>query len=262
MGDVVVAFRRDGTVVQEWSLLDILDPYRISYDSLDPDWKLVYGEEETTDWSHGNAVVVDPADGGIVVSLRNQDAVVKFSRDAGELVWILGPHGRWEAPWSDALLTPTTQSSGDRGSPFEWSYHQHAPMFMPDGAVLLFDNGNGRAIPPDPELDTEERYSRAVEYRIDEATRAVTQTWAYGGPDDPWYSGALGDADLLPATGNVLVVDGFEMLPDDSRYARLFEVTRDDPAQVVWEVEIRDETGDPPLNWTVYRAERLPSVYP
>ena len=89
MGDVIVAFRRDGTVVQEWKVLDILDPYRISHDSLDPEWQLVY-DGDTRDWSHGNAVILDPTDGNLIVSLRNQDAVVKIDRETGELVWILG----------------------------------------------------------------------------------------------------------------------------------------------------------------------------
>jgi arylsulfate sulfotransferase len=253
LGDTIVTFDRDGTIVEEWSLLDVLDPYRVSYDSLGTDWKVVYGDEDTRDWSHANAVVLDPEDGNLIVSLRNQDALIKVDRESGELMWILGDPDRWEEPWSSTLLEPTG-ASGD----FEWSYHQHAPMFTPDGTIVLYDNGNGRAIPPEPELDPDDRYSRAVEYRIDDDAGTVAQVWAFGGPDDPWYSGALGDADHLAETGNLLVTDGFRTADDGGRWARAFEVTRTDPGEVVWEIAARgDEVG-----WTIYRAERLQSIYP
>jgi hypothetical protein len=38
VGDVIVEFKRDGTVVRETKLLDILDPYRMCYDSLHGFW--------------------------------------------------------------------------------------------------------------------------------------------------------------------------------------------------------------------------------
>ena len=261
MGDVIVAFRRDGTVVQEWKVLDILDPYRISHDSLDPEWQLVY-DGDTRDWSHGNAVILDPTDGNLIVSLRNQDAVVKIDRETGELVWILGAPERWQPPWSDKLLTPSGASGDGDNHEFGWSFHQHAPMFTPRGGMLLFDNGNQRAIPPDARLDPEERYSRVVEYLINEPNGQVSQTWDYGGPDERWYSGALGDADHLRATGNVLAVDGFRTNLDRPREARIFEVTQDSPPRIVFELTVRDDSPEPEVDWLIYRAERLPSVYP
>lgn len=260
MGDVIVAFKRDGTIVQEWSLLDILDPYRMSYDTLDDSWQLVY-EGETRDWSHGNGVITDPTDGGLIISLRNQDATVKIDRETGELVWILGPPERWEEPWSEALLTPSGPE-GYSASDFEWSFHQHAPVFTPNGGMLLFDNGNGRAIPPEPVLDPQDRYSRLVEYEIDEEALTISQIWDYGGPDDRWYSGALGDADYIAETDTVLGVDGFKGQEDGPIFARVFEITRDDLAEIVFEVIVRDESTDDPVGWIVYRAERLDSIYP
>ena len=179
----------------------------ISYDSLDTDWQLVY-EGDTRDWSHGNAVIVDPTDGGVIVSLRNQDAVVKIDRDSGELVWILGAHERWQPPWSDKLLTPAEPAADDRGAGFGWSFHQHAPMFTPRGGMLLFDNGNQRAIPPDPGLDPEERYSRLVEYRINETAGTVTQTWDEDGPDERWYSLAWVTPTTCPRQGTCWLSTG------------------------------------------------------
>lgn len=38
IGDIVGEFRRDGTIERQWSLFDILDPYRIGFDSLRGNW--------------------------------------------------------------------------------------------------------------------------------------------------------------------------------------------------------------------------------
>jgi len=130
-------------------MLDILDPFRINYSSLlvlyDGFFESVFGEQlETRDWSHGNAVVHDPADDSIVVSLRHQDAVVKFSRQTGELKWILGPHENWDMEqFGEFLLTPLSEDE------FFFQYHQHAPDITDEGTILIYDNGNNRASPFD-----------------------------------------------------------------------------------------------------------------
>jgi arylsulfate sulfotransferase len=254
IGDVVAEYLRDGTVTREISLLDVLDPYRVSYDSLTGFWDRYYGTIDTDDWAHANSVVYDPATDLFVVSLRHQEAVIAIDRPSGELRWILGTHDGWGLPWSDKLLTPISPV-------FEWPYHQHAASITPHGTVLLFDNGNGRAFPPAPQLPEVDRYSRAVEYRVDPVAMTVEQLWAYGGPNDKWYSAFLCDADWLPQTGNVLVVDGAKS-NGGPLYARLVEVTHTDPAVVVWEIFVKDV--DPPIefSWNVYRGERLPSIDP
>jgi arylsulfate sulfotransferase len=84
----------------------------------------------------------DPSDDSIIVSVRHQDAIVKFSRSTGQLKWILATHENWPVELQPFLLTPV-------GAPFEWHYHPHAPMVTRSGTVLLFDNRNNRASPFD-----------------------------------------------------------------------------------------------------------------
>ncbi len=273
VGDVIVAFDRDGTVVREWKLLDILDPYRVCYDSLLGFWDGLYGVV-TYDWSHGNAVVLDSSDDSWIVSCRHQDTVLKIDRSSGNLVWILGDHERWFLPWSARLLDPVR--SADQGSTtpaapigilpddrFAWNYHQHSPQVLSGGRLMLFDNGNGRAIPPKPELPTADRYSRALEVDIDRAKLTVSQVWDNGGAENKWYSGFLCDADALSATDNVLVCDGAKLDPATQKlWARVFEVTRDDPGEIVFQVRVQDQDPSNPGGWTCYRAERLAGVYP
>ena len=46
---------------------------------------------------------------------------------------------------------------------------------------------------------------------------------------------------------------------DDINWARLIEVTHTTPAEIVFDLVIRE---GPEVGWRVYRAERLPSLYP
>ena len=259
IGDVIVEFTPDGTILAEWPLLDAVDPYRISYGSLGTgfweDTYLALGHPtgEAADWAHANALAHDPVDDAFVVSLRHQDAQVKVDRN-GAARWILGPHGGWDEPWHDRLLEP----QGD----LEWPFHGHGVEVTPDGSILLFDNGNNRALPFDEPMAAEDSYSRAVEFEVDEEAMTVRQAWAYPGPGaERFYSSFLSDADRLPQTGNVLITDGARTRPvetedgetEDRRWARIVEVTRDEAAEVVFELTIDDES---PVGWHVYRAGR------
>lgn len=248
-GDVIVEFSPDGTIVNQWSLFDMLDPYRINYSSLlglyDGLLETIFGVQlETRDWSHGNAVIHDPSDDSIIVSLRHQDAVVKFSRQTGELIWILGPHENWDMEeFGQYLLTPLSDDE------YFFQYHQHAPDITDHGTYIIFDNGNNRASPFDPTLPGSENFSRAVEYKIDEFTKEVEIVWEYGQfEDETLFTFFIGDADYQPQTGNVLITFG------GIQPARLIEVTRTTPAQKVFDLSLSE-------NFT-YRSERLPSLYP
>lgn len=257
VGDVIVEFDRDGKVVRRVPLLNALDPRRVCYDSLEDFWNRTYNDVETDDWAHANAVLIDPKDGNYVVSCRNQDAVIKLERATGKVMWILGPPMNWRSPWRERWLRP-------EGEPFAWSYHQHAPVILPNGDIALFDNGNGRATPPMIELREGARYSRAVIYRIDEKAQTVRQVWSYGSPAEPWYSFFLGNVVPMPRTGNLLVTDGGKQISPSVRqgYARVFEVTRSERPEIVFELVVRDEAPLDASSWNVYRSERLKSVYP
>lgn len=273
VGDILVEFDRDGTVVRRYPLLDVLDPKRVCHDSREDFWSGTYTPSDgpkdadgdpvlldTEDWAHANAILVDPRDSNYVVSCRNQDVIFKLDRESGRLLWLFGSPIGWRAPWSELLLEPKKP----KGRPFEWAYHQHAPRFMPNGNLLVFDNGNGRAIPPFLELRDPVRYSRAVEFRVDERVRTVEQVWSYGSSSQPWYSFFLGGVEPLPRTGNVLVTDGGKQISPTIRqgFARVFEVTHSDEPEMVFELVVRDDAPFDAFSWNIYRSQRLDSVYP
>ena len=243
-----------------WSMIDILDPRRVSY------LTFTVLPVPGVDWEHGNAVLDDWDHDAIIVSMRHQNAVVKLSRSTGQLIWILGPHENWGAEFQPYLLTPV-------GSPFEWSYGQHAPMLTPQGTLLVYDNGNYRASPFDPSVADTNNYSRAVEYSINEDTMEVSQVWQYGKDvAESLFTPNVGDADFLPKTGNILItfgnvtyVNGMRPSPYSSQAAmvRIKEVTHEQPATVVFDLALFDygNTSSTYRGCFTYRSDRIPDLY-
>jgi hypothetical protein len=264
IGDVIIEMTMDGEVLKEWKLHDILDPYRIAYNSLRKNfWNVHYDgvvEGPVSDWTHGNAIIYEEEDNSFIMSLPYQDAVIKISMDSGELVWILGNHDNWREPWSEKLLTPV----GD----VEWSYKHHAISHTENGTYLLYDNGVARSSPFDDKMPLEDSFTRAVEYSVNEETMEVSQVWVYGPDDEPFYARYLGDVDWQPQTDNILVTIGAQETnaegvnappgPGTQRWARLVEVTHDQPAEKVWEMRLQEDDS----GWSIYRADRLPTLYP
>ncbi|HEY6726393.1 MAG TPA: aryl-sulfate sulfotransferase, partial [Polyangiaceae bacterium] len=140
-----------GAVLEDWDLATVFDTTRTTY--VDPErWSPGAG-----DWLHTNGLAYSNPDESIIVSGRHQ-GVAKIRRD-GTLVWLLAPHAGWQEPQSqklltavDATLTPYAEpvqlgneAAGDPSTPeFGWAFGQHSPALMPNGDLLLFDNGSSR----------------------------------------------------------------------------------------------------------------------
>lgn len=253
VADVIVRFDEDGTILNEVNLFDVLDTGRVSYDGFGGYWNRFYTEwPETFDWTHANGVVIDPADDAYIVTLKHQNAIVKITQ-AGEVVWILAPPYNWEEPLASKVLTP-------QGPEFSYSYHIHAPEVTDDGTLMIFDNHKYGTSPPTPPLET--NYSRGIEYRIDETNMTVEQVWVWDGAQDGLFAPIVGDTNVQPTTNNVLMTFG-GILPDVEGVpsAHIIEVTRPD-GEKVFELVVEDDNDEGPADRTVYRALRIPSLYP
>lgn len=261
---VIELGRASGEVVREWDLRDVLDPLRRST-----------GLADDEDWFHMNSVWHDPSDGGLILSGRNQSAVVKVSRD-NELVWILGAHRGWNGadsggPDLSAFLLTAVDGAGQPydaavqegaadAPDFRWNWAQHAAMILPNGNLFLFDNGLLRNF-----STTQPASSRGVEYRVDPVARTVRQVWEYGGDRGAeYFSPIISDVDHLPSTGNRLVMPGVASVPD--LHAYVTEVTHPE-GEVVFEarIDFKNLQGsgvvEPGQFDLVYRSERL-TPYP
>ena len=193
-----------------------------------------------------------------------QDAVVKVDRKTGEIVWILGDHSGWQLHLQPKLLTPEGEMS--------WFYHQHMPQITSNGTLLLFDNRTFSARPFAPPLRPAQTWTRAVEYAINEETRSVKQLWTSEGPAmDLLMTFAMGEADAMPTTGNVLLFYGSAAVVTDmtlnwedvlapgggtDRGTRIREFTRTDPSEVVWDIDIYDSSENQ-VRWGIYGGARI-----
>lgn len=253
MGDTICLFERDGTIQKEISLANILDIERHTWDSKVPYWRL-QGFDKTLDWSHANCLIEDPKDGGYLLSLRHQDAVIKVNQ-AGELVWILGDPTGWTGKWQEKLLKI------DGGRPF---YHQHDLSFTRAGELMLFDNGTSGAFPPKSRQPIEERESFVLCYTIDEESMTATETWRFGGAEMP-YSHYVSGVCELPNGNRFIACSGIkhdldgnrvEIPPQGIGSIEFFEVTPE--KQVVFHAVIADPDAVPDGGWHGFRPEFVP----
>jgi arylsulfate sulfotransferase len=266
--DEVVEFEPDtGQIVKRLPLTDMLDKDRFGYLSRSGFWKDKYDDfidMPCCDWSHANSLQFVPEDQTIIVSLRHLDCILKIDWQTQRLLWILGDPSGWSKQFEPFLLSGVGE--------LQWPYHQHSVTAIgSDKRLLMFDNGNYRAIPPQAITPAQHNSSRIVAYRIDPQRRTVQQIYSYGAEQgDKFYSPFYGQAQILPLTQNMLVADGghietAEGLPEDivpgqRQWARIFEITGGSQPSKVFELKCASPLGSP-LGWSIYRCNHFPSLH-
>ncbi|HEU5374665.1 MAG TPA: aryl-sulfate sulfotransferase [Ktedonobacteraceae bacterium] len=171
VGDMLIVLNPLLQVVWTWDAFDHLDTSRRptlgdTCAGFPPVVCPVPGYPNIVDWTHANAIAYSPTDGNLLVSLRNQDWVVKinYSNGSGDgrVLWRLGKQG-------DFSLVPLNSAD-----PYPWFSHQHNPNYIDTNgtAVEIFDNGNVRCNGAAPGTCD----SRGQVYQLNEQTRVATQT--------------------------------------------------------------------------------------
>ena len=102
--DVIVEVDASGKRIWEWHAAEHLDPERDT----------ITFNDSRDEWSHGNTVAPLP-DGRVMFSFRNISTVGIIDKVSGEIVWRLG---------GEVLA------------------QQHDPSLLPNGNVLVYDNGS------------------------------------------------------------------------------------------------------------------------
>lgn len=119
-------------------------------------------------------------DGSYLASFRNHSEIMKISRSTGEVLW------RWGSPRSEFTLVGEQEDN----APYYFA-RQHDIRRLPNGHVSLFDNGEFHSPP----------YSRAVEYRLDEANRTATLVSERRYPAGNIIAASAGSAQWMPDGG-------------------------------------------------------------
>jgi hypothetical protein len=252
----------NGALVNAWSMVNMIDPDRVTY--LTGDSTTAYGVDNI----HANALIDDTNDNSIIVSMRDQNAVMKFSRLTGAIKWILGSPTNWPASFQKYFFTPV-------GSPFDWNWGQHRPTLTPQGTVLMYNDGDWRADPFSTPVPDASNYGSAEEFSIDETNMLISEVWnsQWQTNQDRLYSQVVGKAQWLPQTRDVLVtygyvqwVNGLSPNPKDTdgSMPRIKEYTHDPIPQVVFDLAMWNytNTSSTYIGNLVYRATRIPHLYP
>ncbi|PWN07934.1 aryl-sulfate sulfotransferase [Rhodohalobacter mucosus] len=251
--------RTTGQIIREWDLRESLDKNRTA-------WPTAFADI-SVDWFHANALYYDETDNTIVVSGRTQ-GTVKLTEN-NEVVWIIAPHKEWETSGNGTdlnqfLLQPLDANdqpinnndilNGNSNHPdFEWAWYQHAPLRMPNGNVMLFDNGDNR------NYGIAEPYSRVVEYEIDESNMTIKQAWTYGKDrGEETFSRIVSDVDYYPEYNRVFFIPGASNF-DGRKYGKTIEIDYN-TGEVIFEATITPPEAAFGLI-TLHRTERM-SMYP
>ena len=142
----------------------------------------VFLAAEANGWLHSNALNYDARSGDLLVSIPEQDWVVKLDykngKGSGKVLWRLGLDGDFTAKSTD---------------PYPWFSYQHDAGFDPEtGLLVLFDDGHRRK-DKDPKAN-----NRGQVWKIDEAAKTATPVM---NADMGVYAIAVGSAQPLSNGG-------------------------------------------------------------
>jgi hypothetical protein len=174
--DHIIEVDANGTTIWDWH----------AYEHLSIDKHIITDGEPRHEWSHGNTVV-PISDDKVLASFRNISTVMMIDKVSGNILWEIG----------DDVIS-----------------RQHDPSLLPNGNILIFDNGERRK-------NDVRIFSRVVEINPDNGQ----VTWEYR--DTPYfnfYSSRISGARRM-TNGNTLITEGM--------FGRMFQVTQS--GEVVWE---------------------------
>jgi arylsulfate sulfotransferase len=232
-GDVIIDLDQNHNPVWLWNEFDHLDTNR---------QPLMY-----PDWTHTNAILYSPDDGNLIISIRNQNWLLKVNyangTGAGDIIWHLGYQG-------DFTLVGGTD-------PTDWFYAQHGPSFTTTNTtgqfgMAVFDNGDDRVFPSGVTCGATGEppclYSTVPILSLDETAMTATLTFHVTAPTYSYYGGNNG----VLKNGDLEFCETAE--PTTVLAGDVYEITQGGSAQTVWHMNITAQNA--------YRGQRMPSMYP
>ncbi len=201
LGTEVLVLNPNLQIVWAWDAFDFLDISRQASlneicQQTSPGCPAFFLASTANDWLHTNSIQLT-ADGSFLVSLRDQDWVVKINyangKGDGSVLWHMGYQGDFtiiNPPTSPLCTTPNQQQE------YAWFTHQHDTNFQfgAESVLTVFDNGNLRR----QRCDTGGN-SRGYVLTVDETNMTVTPLLIQ---DLGNYSAGLGSAQVIPGSSN------------------------------------------------------------
>jgi hypothetical protein len=234
IGDALIDLDQNWNPVWSWNSFDYLDVNRHL--------------NGLPDWTHSNAVVYEPNDGNLLLSMRHQSWVLKIDysngRGTGNVISKLG----WQGDYS------LTQNGVPTTDPSLWFSFQHFPSLISQNGsqttMTIWDNGDAR-VDSNNVICAGGCYSRGTVYQVDDSAMVADLLWA----DAPGYFSLWGGSISQLQNTNV----EFDLnAPFPSSVAtwasEVQEVTQTSTPQIVWKMDISSPNA--------YRAYRIPSLYP
>jgi hypothetical protein len=241
LGDLVIDLDEDLQVAWLWNSFDQMDLKRASLgdekcaggpggDGCTP----VFLAAAANGWLHSNSLQYIPRTGDLLMSIPEQDWVVKIDykngTGTGKVLWRLGKDGDF-----------TTTST----DPYPWFSYQHDPGFDPEtGLLVLFDDGHRRK-DKFPQAN-----NRGQAWKLDEENRTATLVL---NADMGVYSIAVGSAQPL-SNGGYSFESGF-MNPSPAFMGTILSRTT-------------ETSGDGKITYAqeaegalTYRSFRIPDLY-
>ena len=201
IGAQVLVLNRNLQIVWAWDAFDFLDiSRRASLNEVckqtSPGCPAFFLAATANDWLHANSIQLT-ADGSLLVSVRDQDWVIKINyasgKGDGSVLWHMGYQGDFtmiDPPTSPLCTTPDQQQE------YAWFTHQHDANFQlgAESVFTVFDNGNLRRQRCDKNGN-----SRGYVLTVDETNLTATPLLIQ---DLGNYSPGLGSAQVIPGSSN------------------------------------------------------------
>lgn len=194
-GDTIELWDIDAGIVSRiFSEFDVLDPTIDRTDASNATsgvfWRGCAGDVDSEDWTHSNSLDV-MNDGNILISMRHLNQLIAIDPVNGQLAWRLG------GPRSDFVFP----------NPSDQFYGQHSARQLPNGNILLLDNGNFRPVGEGGQ------YTRALELELDFVNMAATKVWEYRHAPDI-YAACCSNVHRLD-NGNTVLVFGADFATNE-----------------------------------------------
>lgn len=227
LGDMLIVLDENLEIVFTWNGFDHLDTTRLSslgrtcppglFAGCPP--VLLIDEGRANDWMHTNTVTYSPAEGDLLLSVRDQDWVVKINyadgAGDGSVEWLLGAEGDFDLSPADPDL---------------WFSHQHDVNFVSPTRIVLYDNNNVRCdgdplcVSRGQALDLDEvggTATLALHVEFGEYAAGAGSAQPLLNDNSYFNSGFNGEVALTENTGREYLPDGtlvFEIVTDMSTY--------------------------------------------